>query len=297
MKKLFILFLLASVSTFAQENFVWWNDIHQWDGHSTWVSYMKISTAFMGPNALPVPDVSKAENDSTMQFELAGDYHYNKGDHTRDIFTRAYVPMKNALIAFSIDYIPIEWYNTDTIVRDLRAARTRSGKGRANGDVYLTSYIQLFRDRKVIPDLSLRVAFRTASGNDLRDVRYSDGPGYYFDVSAGRTIKPAGDNFRVRFYAMTGFYVYQTFDLQHLQNDCFMYGGGVRLSYKKISLEEEVAGYNGYMSDGDKPMVWRNTLCFSERRINYKISFQKALHDFPSDRIRVGVVWKMRSKW
>jgi hypothetical protein len=39
----------------AQENFSWWNELHNWDGLSPWEGYLIVSPDFFGPNALPVP--------------------------------------------------------------------------------------------------------------------------------------------------------------------------------------------------------------------------------------------------
>lgn len=288
-----ICFVLCSGFVSGQTDYSWWVAIHHWDGYTSWQHYMTISPAFMGPNALPVPDVSKAENDSTFQLEAAGDAHFSTGDHTQDFFVRGYAPFYNSKIAFSIDVIPIEWFQTDTITRDLRASRGKSGKGKAGGDIYFTTYIQLLKDKKHWPDLSLRMALRTASGTNLGEARYTDGPGYYFDVSGGKTFatnKKFLKAFRV--YAMAGFYVYQTFDILHLQNDCFLYGAGIDFRFNHFAFTNEIAGYNGYMSDGDKPLVFRTGLKFSSSKIDYKISYQAALNDFPTDRVRVGVVFR-----
>lgn len=288
---LVILFISISACVNAQIDYTWWNKIHHWDGVTSWEKYLTIAPAFLGPNALPVPDMSKGQLDTTMQFEVGGDLHFSKGDHTQDAFVRAYLPFENNKVAISLEVIPIEYFTTDTITRDLRASRGKSGEGKAGGDIYFTTYVQLLKNRKSLPDLTLRAALRTASGTNLGEARYTDGPGYYFDVSAGKTYELSASS-SLRWFGMAGLYVYQTFDVDHLQNDCFLFGGGAEWKFRKVSLREELAGYSGYMSNGDKPLVLRSTLQWNASKLSYKFSYQHSLRDFPTERLRLSLVYR-----
>ena len=223
---------MSGLVSHAQDNYLWWNDVHHWDGHTSWNQYMTYSTSFFGPNALPVPDVMNGNIDSLKTIEVDGGYNWSKGDKTKDTYIKGYLPLFKNRIAFVLDAVPIEWYKMDTVTRDLRAARNRSGEGKAGGDIYFQTLIALLKDHKKLPDVSLRIALRTASGTNLRNARYTDGPGYFFDLSAGKNFKT--NSIVLRPYAMAGFYVYQTNDLEHLQNDCVMFGAGVDFFYKKI---------------------------------------------------------------
>ena len=294
MKTLTFLFLLLStINAHAQEDFSWWTEIHHWDGYTPWNQYMTMSTSFLGPNALPVPEVMKGSIDTLASLELSGDYNFSRGDKTKNIFTRGYLPLYENRFAVSIDVIPYEWYKTDTFTRDHRAARGRNGKGGAGGDIYFYSIFQILRNKAKWPDLSFRAAFRLASGTNLRNARYTDGPGYFFDLSAGKNYAIRSNVFRV--YAMTGFYAYQTFDLQHLQNDCFLYGSGVDFILKKWVLSQSVAGYSGYLDIGDKPLVYRAEIQLISKKIDWKVSYQWGLHDYDFQRIRIGVVFHTKA--
>lgn len=284
-----LLLLLVFKQAFCQEDFSWWEKIHHWDGHTSWVQYMTMSTSFMGPNSLPVPKAMNGLVDSSAEIEVAGNYHFSEGDKTKDFYTRGYLPLFDHRMAVSLDVVPYEWFSTDTITRDIRSARTRSGKGGAGGDIYLYTDFQLVRNHTHIPDLLFQVCFRTASGTNLRNARFTDGPGYFFNLSCGKNYHVK--NIWLRPYLMIGFYAYQTFDLQHLQNDCFLYGGGIELSNNKIVLAESISGYDGYLQIGDKPLVYRSSLRIKNQHLDWKISYEWGLNDFPFQTIAAGVIY------
>ena len=135
MKKVLFLSVLCFyfINAFSQEDFYWWGVKHNWDGITPWNQYMTISTSYMGPNARPVPDVSNGRVDSLAEIEVAGEYYFSKGDKTKDFFTRGILPLYDNRVSITVAVVPYEWFQTDTITRDKRAARTRSGKGGAGG--------------------------------------------------------------------------------------------------------------------------------------------------------------------
>ncbi len=52
--------LTLSITIFLQaQDYSWWNLKHNWDGYSSWSDYLVVSPAYLGPNALPVPEVRK----------------------------------------------------------------------------------------------------------------------------------------------------------------------------------------------------------------------------------------------
>ena len=129
------LFLLHSFSSRAGEDFDWWVRIHHWDGHTPWHLYMTMSTSFLGPNALPVPEVKNGILGSSLEVEQSAGAHFSKGDHTQDFYSRAYLPLFEHKIALEMYVVPLEFFQTDTVTRDVRAARGKSGKGSAGGDI------------------------------------------------------------------------------------------------------------------------------------------------------------------
>jgi hypothetical protein len=92
---------------------------------------------------------------------------------------------------------------------------------------------------------------------------------------------------------MSGFYSYQTFDLQHLQNDCFLYGGGADLAFKKILLSQSLAGYSGYLKIGDNPLVYRISARLKNVHFDWKLSYLWGINDYAFQRVRLSVIWHL----
>jgi hypothetical protein len=297
-KWLFILFLAASPkSSVAQEDFGWWVEKHNWDGVTPWNQYLTISSAFLGPNALPVPEVRNGRVDSAASLQVSFGFHTSRGDETQDMYLRGALPLFANRMSVEMDVVPLEWYEMDTITRDVRAVRTRSGKGSAGGDIYLTTAIQVFRDRPSLPDMLLRFTMRTASGTHLRDARYTDAPGYFADLSFGKSIRNDGGFVNeIRMYADAGLYTYQTYDLRNLQNDCLFYGGGVTLSSGRVALTNHLAGYSGYIRNGDQPLVYRSEIRMLNRVIDWSFGYQWGLHDYAYQRFRISCILHIESE-
>ncbi len=291
---LFLISSLFCLQVSAQEDFSWWTTIHQWDGHTPWNQYMTMSTSFLGPNALPVPEVMRGVLSTELEVELQAGAHFSKGDKTQDSFTRLYIPFCQGKIAVEAFVVPLEFFEMDTITRDTRAARTRSGKGHAGGDIYFSTHIQLLQDKENLPDIALELAFRTASGTRLRDARFTDGAGYYMDLSFGKSFALAEEkNIEMRVFAMGGFYSYQTYDLQHLQNDAMLAGAGVEIISNKISFTQSVSGYRGYLNIGDRPVVYKASIQWKRRKLDAKLWYQWGINDFPYQSVRVGVLYHL----
>ncbi len=278
----------------AEDDYTWWNEIHQWDGYTPWHQYMTMSSAFLGPNALPVPEVKKGSLSGEFELEIMAGAHFSKGDKTQDFFTRVYVPLCDGKVALEGYVVPLEFFQMDTVTRDLRAARTRSGEGHAGGDIYFSTQVQLLQDHENWPDMALELAFRTASGTRLSDARYTDAPGYFLDLSLGKSFALASEkDIELRLFSMLGFYAYQTYDLEHLQDDAFLAGIGAELNFNSFSFSQSLSGYHGYLDNGDQPLVYKASLQWKRRKLDGKIWYQWGLHDFSYQTVRVGVVYHL----
>lgn len=289
MRMILVVFLFLTVHPLsAQEDFTWWNDIHQWDGVTPWNQYLTISAARFGPNALPVPLVRNGLVDTVWKMEVAAGGHFSRGDRTWDSELRFVLPVARQKVLLEASVVPIEFYRMDTVTRDLRAARDRDGRGHAGGDILVSTLITLVKDRKRLPDMLFEVALRTASGTQLGAARYTDAPGYHFLVSAGKSL---GKNWR--WYGQAGFYSYQTYDLQKLQNDCFLYGIGIDKRFGSWNWSNQLAGYAGYHHNGDSPIVFRSRLRFIGQRWDGWVDGQWGLHDFGYRSLHIGTAWKL----
>jgi hypothetical protein len=287
-----VVFIFLFLATFTKaQDFTWWNTIHHWDGITPWNQYMTISPALMGPNALPVPELKNGLVDSSASLRIAFDHYDGKGDQTNNVFLRGILPLFLHRMSVELEVVPIEWNEMDTVTRDRRAVRTQSGKGSAGGDIYLATTLQLLKNKRCLPDMQLRMALKSASGTMLRDARYTDAPGYYFDLSFGKDFFQSPSFIQnLRWYADAGFYTYQTYDLQNLQNDCFFFGGGLSTQTKWFSLRTELAGYSGYLKNGDQPLLFRSEWRWKRPVTDFAISWQKGLHDYNYDLYRISCI-------
>ena len=266
----------------AQEDYTWWNTTHDWNGVTPWPDYMKFTAGYMGPNALPVPEVAQGYIDSLARFEVGPRSHWSTGDDTQDLYLRYLHPFAGGRVAVGLDWMAYEHYRMDTVTRDERASRDRDGEGFSTGDVNVNTLIQLVPEQKDKWGLSLRIKLRTASGNNLKAARHTDAPGYSFDLSTGRWFTlGTGALRRIRPYAMAGFLAYQTNRSDYYQNDCFLYGAGVILDQGACTLTLEAAGYTGYLQQKDSPLLVRASLGSQRKKlVDHRISFQKGIHDW-----------------
>lgn len=271
------------------DDYAWWNNKHHWDGITNWQYYLKYAPAYFGPNALPVPEIRTARSDSSIMFESSFDMHFGRGDKTQNIFIRLSYPFWDGRIRLELFGVPVEHFVMDTLTRDERVVRDYDARGFAAGDLYISTLIQLLRDRKSWPDIMLGITLRTASGGNLGNARYTDAPGYYFDLSAGKNF-PLSRNFQFRPYAMLGFYVYQTNRDDWRQNDAFLYGMGLSAISPQWEFSAKWGGYKGYFNDGDAPAVIRASALFKFNKLQLSLSFQQGLNDFEYSSVRIGSV-------
>ena len=294
---LFVFNTLIVTSVSAQEDFYWWVEKHNWDGITPWNQYMTMSSAFLGPNALPVPEIKNGLVDTAASVNISFDHFIHKGDKTQDFYVKGTLPLFDNRISLDLSAVPLEWYEMDTITRDLRAVRTRSGKGSAGGDIYFSTCVQVIKNKKHLPDMLLRIALKTASGTHLRDARFTDAPGYNIDMSFGKSIFPKNKFIReIRFFADGGLYAYQTYDIQNLQNDCLLFGGGVTLNSNKFSWTNVIGGYSGYLNNGDKPIVFRSEFRILNKLNDFSISYENGLQDYGYQKFRVSYIFHIASE-
>ena len=283
----------------AQEvDFTWWNNIHNWDGVRHWTAYTKLTSKYMGPNALPVPDSKKGILPEQTQLKMAGEGHFSDGDNTQNLFSSFYLPLFSDRVGFQLEMVPIEFYKMDEATRDERISREFVSEGTTVGDVYIATFIQLTKNHKTLPDMVLGVNFKTASGANLDAARFTNTPGYFFDFSASKLITFNGERIKsIRPHALAGFYVYQTYLENNYQNDAFMYGMGLDLNSQKLTYEASVNGYVGYLNDGDRPMVARLGIGSNNPdKTNFGVRFQQGIFHQQYSTVRVYCVLKLQ-KW
>lgn len=278
----FLLSIFVVPTLVWSQDYTWWNNKHNWDGHTDWRDYILTTPAYLGPNALPVPEILQGKTKQKAEFTLGADAHFSTGDNTQNLKTSVYIPLYTPKVGLQVGIVPLEHYAMDTLTRDERGARNESGEGIAVGDFYVSTFIQVVENHPKLPDVMISINLKTASGSKLSDARYSDTPGYYFDLSVGKNYQL--QNFReltVRPYAMAGFLCWQMQGSFQPQDDALTYGAGFSIKHPRFYVNNTLGGYFGYLNQGDRPIVYRFKIqTQSSKRFTWGLSYQKGLHDF-----------------
>ncbi|HAG15837.1 MAG TPA: hypothetical protein DCG69_04840 [Bacteroidales bacterium] len=290
----FLFFTNLGISQSADD---WWYEIHQTDGITPWQRYLILSPAFMGPNAFPVPAVQDGLVSANFELETSLEGHFNVHENTENIFTKVSIPLMKDKIVLEMSMVPVELFWYDTLIRDQRFSRNYEGKGIASGDVYVGTHIQLVENRAHWPDIMVDFTLKTSSGNQFESARFSKSNGYYLAISGGKSYFLADTKFirSVRLYAMLGFYAWQTNLADHMQDDALLYGFGFRLNSSRFSWSNELAGFYGYLNNGDRPLVYRSQLqTIRDKKLNYALRFEHGTTDYDFRSIRISLIYSPR---
>jgi hypothetical protein len=286
-----VLFLLLSISSAAQ-TFTRWAQVVGWDGVSHWSKYMISMPAYQGPNSLPVPRITNGSIDSSFSVAATGQLHFSDGDNTQNLNIYANYCLVKDRISFDLAWVPYERYRMNTAVKEKRHVFSQFYYDQeAAGEIHLNTNIQLLNKWRKNIELALRVGYRFPCGSGFGAARYTDGPGYYFDLSAGKRI----GNTPLKWIGMLGFYTWQIESAEHNQDDAFLFGSGLEWNKQTLKLQGYVAGYLGYLEkSGDKPIVFRLQAEKKFNRFGVLLGFQRGLHDFDFTSVEAGVKYRVR---
>lgn len=288
---LFFLFFISFFFSSAQDDWSWWNELHGWKtGDPGWRNMIKITPGYLGPNALPVPEVKKGFINKGSEFEITTSYHFHPGDPSQDVSANLFLPFAGNKIAVEAWGVLFEHFAFSEEIRNERIARNKDGKGNAIGDFYFSTLIQISKNRK-FPNTLLRAATKTASGNQLESARYTDSPGYFFDLSFSKDLGNKEATL-VRPFGLIGFYSWQTNDELNLQNDAFLYAMGADLEKNSWLLSASLSGYSGYKNERDRP-VQLNFECRKDfEKKAFRLQYHHGLNDWEYKTIRLSFIWK-----
>lgn len=291
--RLLIVLCLSVFSVEAVDPPQWWKDVHQYNPDKSWYQYMTYTTSFFGPNALPVPELYDGRIPTNNQAEVTTDVYWGYGDETQSLSTRLVYAVVPGRLAVSGWGVLAEHYQTTDAVRDHRASQVEHpNETLMIGDFYISTMIGLLQEKRRQPDLNLEIVLKTASSKTSANARYFDTPGYYFNLTAGKSIHYKSSLLdEVRFVGNVGFLCYQL--NEENQNDAPLYGGKILLTAGKWTLESGIHGYNGWLDQGDKPLLLRGKLNFNSGSGAFFLQYQHALRDFPFRRIQTGVCFDL----
>ncbi len=278
---------------FAQNYHWWWYEIHEHDGFTPWQDYLIMSPAYFGPNAFPVPNITQGLIKTNLEIESALEGHFNSHEQTYNLLSKIFIPLLTDKVGLQFSIVPIEFFSHDTLIRDQRFSRNYEGNGHAYGDLYIGTQIQLIKDHPKWPDILIGINIRTASGNEFGSARFADSPGYFFDLGAGKSFPLKLTYFQsLRLYATLGFYAWQTNLVRYFQDDAVLYGVGFQLNSDLFTFSNELAGFHGYINNGDRPLVYRSRLQTTrENNLNFGLQFEHGINDFNFRSIRLSVIY------
>lgn len=252
-----------------------------------------VSPYYFGPYAFPVPDMADRPY-SSLHAEISGDYiRGERGDVTKGLIAQLNIPLWSQRANLSL-WLPVrEWYNWGEScgkwdVDD--AYRNQSIRGSGTGDVYVSTEMLLFEEAEICPDVTLRAALKTASGEQSHINRFYDSPGYYFDATAAKTFLLT-PYLSLRLAVSGGFLCWQT--AVNVQNDAPMYGVSATLRYDRFSFGGSMGGYAGWQSIQDaavkdSPIVLRAKMSYRVKSIEFSTRYEYGCKDFPYTGVRVG---------
>ena len=248
-----------------------------------------VSPSYFGPNALPPPEMLDGIVYTRLHAELAFDLHKGyHGDLTKTIFAKLNIPLFSSRVNLSLWMPVVEFYSNTAESLAWQGSPGRKFKGNEIGNLYISTDIQLLRQTRTRPDIVVRAAVVTASGDSEEYARYYDAPAYFFDASIAKSAD-IGDGFFtcVCFIFNGGFLCWQTG--KSVQNDAYMYGFKIRLSTLVADVSAAWQGYTGWQRNGDRPMVFRVEAVFRVGRFRPSAAFEHGIRDYPFDRFRVGL--------
>lgn len=253
-----------------------------------------VAPEYFGPNALPVPDMLDGRIENKLTFELAGDWYMgNYGDNTQDLFAAIHIPLFTQRANLSVWMPVVEFYrNTAESLEHREVKNTDAIRGHEFGDVYISTDIQLFYERKFIPDVAMRVTMKTASGGGYQKARYFDDPGYFFDLAVGKSWKFENSYMEsIRVAGSAGFLCWQTDNGR--QNDAVMYGVQLKIAARHFIITETWGGYLGWERDGDQPMTIKSRISFPAGAFEPYLHHQYGIEDYPFHQFRVGLIYRI----
>lgn len=249
---------------------------------------VRMSPMYFGPNALPVPPMTDVPGQERRFGALAYDLHCGfYGDMTHTLFAQVRMPLFSDRVSLNAWMQVVEYYvNTDASIMH-QEPRCPSYRGWQPGNLYLAADVHAVRERRFVPDVVLRAALVTASGDGDQYARYYDAPGYFFDATAAKSFALRGSVLKeLRLLATAGFLCWQV--EKYVQNDAYMYGLEVKagLSFMDMSLSWQ--GYTGWVGDGDRPMVVRTGCMFRAGRFRPLVEYEYGIRDYPFHHLRIG---------
>ena len=262
--------------------------------------WLQIAPGKLGPNALPVPFMDYGLLDSLSNIETGVHAHFMKGDRAVNSYLSCYWAVVPKRIVVHVWGYPTETFRTHNSVRnDRQIYYDDTGWMTKTGDLWISTFIQIIKDKKNWPDITINYSAKTTIGDAVQG-RYTDAPANYYYVALGKSkFFKTGFINEVRLGAMAGFYVWQTNKIELAQDEGALYEFGIDLKHKNLSWRNEIGGYSAYggyqfigVDDNNDPLIFRTNFKNSGERFDWKLEYQTGFRDYDYQTIRISVFYK-----
>jgi len=254
-------------------------------------NYLLIAPGTLGPKALPVPDVLAGEIGNDIHFKYTIENYFRKGGgdtgHLLNLNFR--FPVVKNFMAFEFRWDLIDHFHTTNKIRDIyQVYKDDPGWISEVGDLVISTYLQLLKEKKFIPSAMFSSSFKTTSGS-VENARYTDLPAHWHYLNFGKDLARL-NNFSLRVNGMAGVYIWQTNQADLEQNEGFLWGAECQFSYKKLEMAFSTSGYNGWKWYGyDKPIILKGRIACKNKRFNYFAELKTGARDYYYNLINVGI--------
>lgn len=303
MRNLFIVIIFLLINTNASSQS---RDRSGWiDFGSSHVNkWLQIAPAKMGPNALPVPEMDYAKIGKSLKLEAGIHSHFMKGDTAVNSYLNIHWVVVPEKVEVSFWGYPSETFHMNNQVRDDRQIYyDDEGWITSQGDLWISTRIQLLKNRNRFPDITLNYTFKNTTGHPKHG-RYSDAGTTYFYAAFGKSFFPGNSFFHeIRLAGMAGYYIWQTNKVEMAQDEGPLIEAGLVLTHKNYSLFNEIGGYSGYdvyeyigITGDNDPFVYRLKFLLAGKLFDWKAEFMTGLKDYHYKTFKLNLVYKLDSE-
>jgi hypothetical protein len=273
-----------------------WTDF----GSSHVNKWIQVAPGTMGPNALPVPEMDYAQVAGSSSLETGIHTHFMKGDTAVNSWLNFRWVVVSEKVEVSFWGFPTETFRMTNEVRDERQIYyDDTGWITHQGDLWISTRIQVLKNHKTLPDITLNYSFKNTTGL-MKHGRYSDAGTNYFYLALGKSFFPkTGILDELRIAGLGGFYLWQTNKVEMAQDEGPLVEAGLKLRKNNISVANEIGGFFGYdvyefigVTGNNDPLVYRLNIVKSGKLTDWKAEFITGLNDYHYHTFKMGITYR-----
>jgi len=201
-------------------------------------------------------------------------------------YFRLEVPFRQ-VASLILDGTPVEFWRVSPETMATIGAANASGT--TKGDIRFGAKFYVIRETESVPAIGLRLLYKSATGKDLADRRFTNAPAYMVDVLLAKTVLES-DGFlrRLRIMLQGGVMAWQL-DYPR-QDDAFGWGCALQAALGPgLQLEFQVRGYHGW-DQYSSPVVAALEASYRLTPVRFLVTVNRGLsHDAPEWGVRAGL--------